>query len=80
MHVDAYFHEHNLAFEYNGKQHYEAVPNLYSEDTKDTLEVRQARDQEKYRLLKEQGINLLIIKYDEPKTRVHLMKKLLEII
>jgi hypothetical protein len=80
LHIDAYFHEHNLAFEYNGRQHYEAIPNLYGEDSNDRLEVRQARDQEKYRLLKEHGINLLVIRYDEPKSRVHLMKRLSEIL
>lgn len=71
--IDAFYPEHNLALEYNGKQHYEYC-NFFHKDENLFLEA-QKRDLDKYSQLKEKGINLIIHKYSDELTT--LEKKLL---
>ena len=78
LYIDAFFPSHNLAVEYNGKQHYETCESWLGVDSKDNLEVRQYRDKRKAELLKEHNINLLIIKYDDSVARDNLIKKVAE--
>lgn len=51
----------NIAFEYNGKQHYEFVP--YIHKTKDKFIIQQKRDKIKYKWCKDNNIDLFIIPY-----------------
>lgn len=76
LYVDALFPAHNLAFEYNGAQHYEPVERFGGEKA---LMNRIELDELKMKILKDHGYNLLIFKWDEPHTRQHMIVKLGEI-
>lgn len=76
LYVDAFFPAHNLAFEYNGPQHYIEVEHY---GDKYSLENRIKLDKIKEDSLREKGFNLLIFKYDEPHTRQHMIVRLGEI-
>lgn len=77
--IDGYFAEYNLAVEYNGKQHYEVV-SFIKGDCCELLNIRQERDAIKYKLLEQNNVKLLIIKYNESTSRKELIKKLSNII
>ena len=55
---DVYLVKKKIAFEYQGKQHYEDVPEIFS-----SVELYKYRDKEKRILCKEFGIKLIIIPY-----------------
>lgn len=78
LYLDAFFPNHNLAVEYNGKQHYEECEKWLGFVPRDNLEVRQYRDKRKAELLKKHKINLLVIKYDESISRDNLIKRVAE--
>ena len=59
-----------LAFEYNGKQHYESVEFFGGSDG---LKATKKRDQLKRQLCKKNGINLIEIKYDSSEADVDTM-------
>jgi hypothetical protein len=62
LELDGYNEELNIAFEYNGKQHYEYIPHFHNNDP-EKFELQQLRDIKKYSLCKKKGINLIIIPY-----------------
>lgn len=59
---DFYLPTFNLCIEYNGKQHYEPID--YFGGSK-TFELQKIRDKKKNKFCKDNGIQLLVIKYDE---------------
>ena len=61
LELDGYNEELNIAFEYNGIQHYEYT-SVFHNNLND-LELQQLRDFKKYSLCKKKGINLIIIPY-----------------
>lgn len=82
LYVDAYYPKHNLVIEYDGKQHYEYVPFLHKSYEK--FERTQLLDKHKEKILNKLGINLIRIRYDDPKTyeflKVKVTKSLLNMI
>lgn len=76
LYLDVFYPDLNLAIEYNGALHYKE--NEYFDTHYNTLERRQQRDKTKAALLVEHNIQLLIIKYDEPRTTQHYRKRLRE--
>lgn len=66
---DAYDAKHNIAFEYNGEQHYRPIDFAGKGDewAKQQLYITQQRDNAKYKYCKENHIPLIIIPYWERK-------------
>ena len=62
LELDGYNEELNIAFEYNGKQHYEYIPHFHRNGEED-FETQKERDRKKYRICREKKINLIIIPY-----------------
>ena len=62
MELDGFCQELNLAFEYQGEQHYEIGP--FTRDEK-ALQTRKADDLQKLQLCKANGISLVVIKYNQ---------------
>ena len=62
LELDGYNEELNIAFEYNGIQHYEYIPHFHRNGEQD-FETQKARDRKKYRICRERKINLIIIPY-----------------
>lgn len=73
LHVDAYFPQHNLAVEYDGKQHRQFLP-FYHKTRQQFLEL-QHRDEVKEHLLKQHNIPLVRITSKEPKTISHIVAR-----
>lgn len=63
LELDGYCEDLKLAFEYNGKQHYEFVP--FWHRTSNALDRQKSRDARKARICEEMGIRLIIIPYTE---------------
>jgi len=61
LQLDGYNEQLNLAFEYNGLQHYKLVPFFHK--TEEDFKTQQARDKLKRKILKQRGIKLLDIPY-----------------
>ena len=61
LELDGYCEELKLAFEYNGRQHYERVPHWHR--TPEDFPAQQARDVKKKLLCAERGIMLVVIPY-----------------
>jgi hypothetical protein len=62
LELDGYNEELNIAFEYNGRQHYEYNPHFHRNDI-DVFEKQKERDIKKYKICHDQNINLIIIPY-----------------
>lgn len=62
LELDGYCEELKLAFEYNGKQHYEAVPYFGGEER---FRATQIRDQRKRNVCKEMGVTLIEIPFSK---------------
>ena len=62
IYLDGYSPEFQIAFEYNGRQHYEYVP-LFHRNDPENLAKQQARDQMKEELCDRNGIILIVIPY-----------------
>ncbi len=76
LELDIYIPSLNLAFEYNGKQHYnEEVYKIISR-TKGNFENQLYRDRLKKRICKIKGIKLIIIRYDENISKDLILNKL----
>ena len=60
LELDGYAETLQLAFEFQGKQHFERVPFF---DRNDGLEGRMDRDRRKLALCKQEGVDLIIIPY-----------------
>lgn len=65
LELDGYCEELGVAFEYNGRQHYEFVPFFHRNGPED-LEAQQWRDYETEILCQEEGIALVTLRYDDP--------------
>ena len=75
--LDVYVPSKNIAFEYQGKQHYEAVSFFGGEEQlKNQLE----RDRRKRQLCKDNGVQLIEWRYDEPVSSTLLTKKVKNIL
>lgn len=75
--LDIYVPSKNIAFEYQGKQHYEAVSYFGGEKA---LEMQMARDQRKRKLCQDNGVLLIEWRYDEPVSSVVLDRKLKDLL
>jgi hypothetical protein len=62
LELDGYNSASNIAFEYNGIQHYEYNLFFHRNDP-DNLELQKARDRRKYKLCHDKNINLIIVPY-----------------
>ena len=62
LELDGYNEELNIAFEYNGKQHYEYIPHFHRNGEQDFIK-QQERDRMKYKLCSEKNIKLILIPY-----------------
>lgn len=60
LELDGYNSDLKLAFEYNGKQHYDFTPHYHRNGISDFIN-QQERDQKKYNICKEHNIKLVII-------------------
>ena len=67
LELDGYNKDLNIAFEYNGIQHYEYNEHFHRGDP-EIFEKQKERDLKKYAICAERGINLIIIpyQYDKP--------------
>lgn len=72
--LDAYFPNHQIAVEYDGKQHREFMPFFHR--VIEVFQRAQARDKEKELLLKQHGIKLIRIADNEPCTHEYLARRL----
>jgi hypothetical protein len=73
QHLDIFIPSHNLAFEYQGLQHYEPIDFFGGINS---LEDTQKRDKNKENLCKKNKINLIHWRYDEPIEKSILVTKL----
>lgn len=71
--LDIYIEDKNLAFEYQGKQHYQPIDYFGGEEA---FKKRLQLDQNKRNLCRENGVTLIEWRYDEAITRSNLEKKL----
>lgn len=78
LYVDAYFPQHNLAVEYDGKQHREFMP-FYCKTKQQFLEL-QERDRVKESLLQQYSIPLLRVTDKEPRTEAYIALRLNKIL
>lgn len=62
LELDGYNKELNLAFEYQGKQHYEYIP-YFHQNSEEKFKERIEVDRKKAQLCNEKGINLIVIPY-----------------
>lgn len=69
LELDGYCHDLQLAFEHNGKQHYE-YPNSFHK-TEEEFKEQVERDNVKKQLCKIAGIKLVTIPYDIPKEEIN---------
>lgn len=76
MRLDAYYAQHRLVVEYDGRHHFE-FHSLYHE-TPDDLLLSQERDRIKNELCAQQGLAVLRIRYDEPNTLEHIEQRVRE--
>ena len=74
LELDIYIPELKLAFEYNGEQHYRWVDFFHK--TEEEFKKQRYRDRCKKKLCKREGINLIIIKYDEDLSEQLVLSKL----
>lgn len=73
LRLDYFIESIPLAVEYNGRQHYMEIP-LYHKDEEGFIESRY-RDEVKRNFLRENGIPLIIWRYDEPVTKEKVIEK-----
>lgn len=74
LELDGYCEELNMAFEYNGGQHYKYTP--FFQNTHEDFSSLQFRDEKKIKLCKQHGVQLIII----PELTIVEFKSLVEII
>ncbi len=77
LEIDCYIPSLKLGFEYNGEQHYNHVKVFHK--TKEDFESQKQRDIEKNKRAKEQGINLITIRYDEILSEELILSKIKEV-
>lgn len=76
--LDIYCDSYKLAAEYHGRQHFE-YSNLFHKDRQDFLD-GQARDERKVELCKEQGIALIVFRYNDELTEEAVYDRMMEAI
>lgn len=76
LRIDGYFEDYKLAIEYDGMQHYHHIT-FYDPNYND-FKRRQKLDKLKDKLIKENGITLIRVRYDEPLTEEYLRQKLID--
>ena len=64
----------NIAFEYNGIQHYEFNKRFHNNDPEE-FELQKARDKKKYAICQKRGLNLIIIPYQYDYTNPEEMRE-----
>jgi len=74
MEFDRYYPVHRVAFEFNGKQHYEAGGRF----TKEEVAAQKKRDELKRQICRQQGIRLVVV-HAEDLTLKGMLKKLEEV-
>lgn len=74
MRVDAYFPDHHLVVEYDGKHHYQYMPHFHS--SLDAFHRAQQRDRHRDQLLRQHNIQVIRFAYNEPKTLKHAKERL----
>ena len=62
LELTGYCEELNIAFEYNGRHHYEYTPHFHRNGIED-LKTQQIRDRKKYKICTEQDVRLILIPY-----------------
>lgn len=75
--IDAYYPDYRLAFEYNGPQHYMPI-NAYG--GKPAFEIRRELDEIKSDMILNHDLKLFTMKYDELRSREHIIKRLSQIL
>lgn len=78
LELDGYCQELNLAFEYNGIQHYKFTPTFHK--THANLVAQQARDQMKLTLCNDLGIMVIVIPYMVKFTKQSLYKVIISLL
>jgi hypothetical protein len=73
LELDGYNKDLNIAFEYNGKQHYEYIEHFHRGDP-ERFEKQKERDLKKYAICRERNINLIIIPYQYDYLKPHLLE------
>jgi hypothetical protein len=73
MRLDIFLPELALAIEYQGQQHYQPVTAFGGEEGHARL---RERDAEKRRLCRENGVNLVDVRYDAPLTAPAIRQRL----
>ncbi|GAB3263570.1 hypothetical protein GCM10027425_28080 [Alteromonas gracilis] len=73
LEVDIYLPAARVAFEYQGQQHYKAIPAWGGQEA---LEKLQQRDARKRVLCQDQGVSLIEVAHTEPLTLAHLAARL----
>lgn len=76
LQLDRYYPELKLAFEFNGRQHYEYNPYMHKD--REAFEYLQRCDRKKRRECKRHGIHLITIKYTKTITKEYLIRRLQE--
>lgn len=81
LRLDYFIPEMNLAFEYDGGQHFMPVTfgGITIEEAEENLKITQKRDKKKNKLCKQNSVELIRIKYDEPLTLEHIKKRIQEV-
>lgn len=76
LELDYYCEELKLAFEYNGKQHYEFIPFFHKSE--EAYELQVVRDKYKEKMCEKEGVKLIIIPctVDETKMYTYILSKL----
>jgi len=70
LELDFYCEELNLAVEFNGRQHYEFVPDFHKSE-KHAFGQR-ARDRLKLELCRRRGVDVIVVRYDVPNIQHYL--------
>lgn len=76
LQLDRYYPELKIAFEFNGRQHYEYNP--YMHKNREAFEYLQRCDRKKRRECRRQGIHLITIKYTKTITKDYLIRRFQE--
>lgn len=74
LQLDRYYPDLKVAFEFNGRQHYEYNP--YMHETEENFRYLQRCDIKKRRECKKRGVTLITIKYTKKITDDYLIKRL----
>lgn len=73
LELDIYVPDHNIAFEYQGIQHFRAIKHWGGERQ---LQKQKEHDARKKRICSERGINLICINYNEPLTTEFVVNRI----